>query len=148
MDKYGEELVGDIRTLLRLFILYLPIPIFWTLQSQSGSRWTFQARQMNGDIGFYHLKPDQMQMLNSILLLVMLPLFEAVVYPFLRRFGLRWPLQKMVVGGFLAAISFVLAGILQFQIEATPKNTIHMLWQLPQHVMLIVGEIMLALIGN
>ena len=64
IDKYGEQLVGDIRTLLRILVLYLPLPIFWTLFEQRGSRWTFQAKQMNGDIGFFTIQPDQIQMVK------------------------------------------------------------------------------------
>lgn len=148
MDKYGEQLVDDVKALLRIFILYLPLPIYSTLNAQSGSRWTFQAKLMNGDIGFYHLKPDQMQMINPLLILFFIPLFEAVIYPFLKRFGLRQPLQKMVIGGILTAIAFVLAGLVQFQIEAAPKHTVHMLWQFPQYIVLTVGELMFSQIGT
>lgn len=103
---------------------------------------------MNGDIGFYHLKPDQIQMVGSPFALILIPLFETVIYPILRPIGLRRPLQKMTIGGILSAMSFVLAGMLQFHIEASPKNTVHMFWQLPQHFLLAIGEIMVQVIGN
>lgn len=148
VDKFGQQLVDDIRSLRRILILYLPVPIYWTLFAQSGSRWVFQAKRMNGDIGFYHLKPDQMGMVGAILLLIFVPLFEIAVYPVLKRFGVRRPLQKMLIGGFLTAVSFAIAGIVQLQIEASPINTVHILWQMPQYFALIFGEIMLALIGN
>lgn len=148
IEKYGQQLVDDIRTLRRTLVLYLPLPIFWTLFSLPSSRWIFQAKYMNGDIGYYIIRPDQIPMLGSILLLVMIPLFDTVVYPVLRKFGIRRPLQKMVIGGVLTAISFVLTAIVQFQIEASPKNTVHMLWQLPQYFCLTAGEIMFQLIGN
>lgn len=43
VDKYGAELVGDIRRLSRILVLYLPLPLFWTLYDQKGSRWTIQV---------------------------------------------------------------------------------------------------------
>lgn len=43
IDKYGTELVGDIRRLGRILVLYLPLPLFWTLYDQKGSRWTIQV---------------------------------------------------------------------------------------------------------
>lgn len=147
IDKYGDQLVEDIRILLRILVLYLPLPIFWTLFEQRGSRWTFQAKQMNGNIGFYTIQPDQIQMMNPLLVLIMIPLFESVVYPGLKRFGLRRPLQKMVIGGVLAALSFVIAGIIQFRIETSPKNTVHILWQLPQYFVLTAGEILFCPVG-
>ena len=36
---------------------------------------------MNGDIGFYTIKPDQMSVINPLLVILFIPLFEAVVYP-------------------------------------------------------------------
>lgn len=44
VDKYGAELVSDIRRLSRILVLYLPLPLFWTLYDQKGSRWTIQVR--------------------------------------------------------------------------------------------------------
>lgn len=148
IDKYGVELVNDIRSLLRLLVLLLPLPIFWTLFSQQGSRWTFQAKQMNGDLGFYHLKPDQVQLLEPLLILILIPLFETVFYPILSRFGLRRPLQKMVAGGILMAIAFIIAGVVQFRIDAAPENTVHMLWQLPQYTAQTAAEILFSPVGE
>lgn len=128
--------------------MFSPLPIFWTVNAQSDSRWTFQAKRMNGDIGFYHLKPDQIQMVSSPFLLILIPLMETVGYPFLRRFGVRRPLQKMAIGGMISAVAFLMAGILQLLIEASPKNAIHMLWQLPQYFVLTIGEVMFQVIGN
>lgn len=39
---YGD-LTEDIKTLLNVVVLYLPLPIFWALFDQQGSRWTFQV---------------------------------------------------------------------------------------------------------
>lgn len=148
IDKYGEKLVSEVRALLRILVLFFPLPIYWTLNAQSGSRWTFQAKQMNGDIGFYNMKADQIQMVGAPFVLILIPLFETVIYPFLSRLGVRRPLQKMTIGGLLSAMSFVLAGTLQLHIEASPANTVHMFWQLPQHFVLAVGEVMVQVIGN
>lgn len=43
IDKYGAELVGDIRRLSRILLLFLPLPLFWTLYDQKSSRWTIQV---------------------------------------------------------------------------------------------------------
>lgn len=147
IDKYGQPLIRDIRVLVRIIILFLPFPIYWALFMQMGSRWTFQAKQMNGDLGFYIIKPDQMQMLEPLLVLIFIPLFDAIIYPILRCIGIQRPLQKMVIGGSLLAISFIFASMVQFRIDAQPKNTVHMLWQLPQYFSLSMSDVMFALIG-
>lgn len=60
-EEHGEQMVSDIKALLRVLVLYLPLPVFWALFDQQGSRWTFQATRMDGKIGGFILKPDQMQ---------------------------------------------------------------------------------------
>jgi len=47
-----------------------------------------------------------------------LPFFQYAVYPILGKWGIfKRPLQKMVVGGILAALSFTAAGIVATKIE-------------------------------
>lgn len=106
-DKYGTKLVEDIKATLKVLVLYTPLPIFWALYDQQGSGWTFQAIRMNGDIGFYTILPEQMQVVNPVLILIFIPIFTYYVYPLLAKCHLLvTPLQRMVCGGFLAAVAF------------------------------------------
>lgn len=98
-DKFGKKLVTETKILLNVLVLYLPLPVFWTLFDQQGSRWTFQATRMNGDLGFYTILPDQMQVVNPFLILAFIPLYEVVFYPLLNLIGIRRPLQKITLGG-------------------------------------------------
>ena len=50
-EEYGEELVEDVKSLLSVLLLYIPVPVWWALFDQTGSRWTFQATRMDGTIG-------------------------------------------------------------------------------------------------
>jgi hypothetical protein len=43
---YGEGFVGDVKALNRVLIMFIPVPIFWTLYDQQGSSWTLQAEEM------------------------------------------------------------------------------------------------------
>lgn len=95
---------------------------------------------MNGDIGFYKIKPDQMIIFNSIFSLLLVPVFERVFYPILAKLGIKTSLQKMSCGLFCAAASFVVAALIEIQIN---KNFIHILWLVPQYCVLAMGEIML-----
>lgn len=74
-------------------------------------------------MGMFHLKAEQMQALNGLLIILLIPLFESCLYPCLRmcRIPTR-PLQRMVAGMVLAALAFVMAGCLQLWIDSTaPK---------------------------
>lgn len=117
------------------------------MYNQKGSRWIFQGAKMNGDIGFYTIKPDQMLMVNPLLVLTLVPVFETIIYPLLSKIGIKKPLQKMTIGGILLAISFFLSAIIEIWIESSPENSINILWQIPQFVVLTLGEILFAVTG-
>ncbi|XP_025198526.1 peptide transporter family 1 isoform X2 [Melanaphis sacchari] len=117
-DKFSEKEISDIRSALDVIYLFIPFPFFWALFDQQGSRWTLQATLMNGKIDFLNwtMKPDQMQVMNPLLVLLFIPLFETIVYPLLAKIGIKKPLQKISLGGFLAALAFVLSAVVQNKI--------------------------------
>lgn len=120
---HKKQLIEDIKSLFRIIIMLLPVPLFWTLFDQQGSRWLIQTSEMNYKIGGPHgwtMPPALMQAINPILILTFIPLFQTVIYPAFRKIGINpTPLRRMVVGGFVAAGAFVIAGFLQMQIKAT-----------------------------
>ncbi|CAH0716432.1 unnamed protein product, partial [Brenthis ino] len=119
-DKYDANLIEDVKSLLRVLVLFIPLPVFWALFDQQGSRWTFQADRMEQDIGGWTLKADQMQVLNPFLILIFIPLFEVAIYPFLTWCKLvRKPLHKMILGGLLAACAFIISGIVELNLLPT-----------------------------
>lgn len=94
--------------------------MFWALFDQQGSRWTFQATRMDGSIGEnFSFKPDQMQVINPLLILAFIPLYEVIFYPILSKIGIRRPLQKLTLGGILAGVAFVISALVEIQLEKT-----------------------------
>ncbi|KAM9319986.1 solute carrier family 15 member 1-like [Gastrophryne carolinensis] len=122
-EKYDELLIAQIKMVLKVLFLYIPLPMFWALFDQQGSRWTLQATTMDGNFGAMQIQPDQMQTVNPILIIVLVPIVDAVVYPLIKKCNLNFtPLKKMTVGMFLAAMAFVVAAIIQIEIDKTlPK---------------------------
>ncbi|KAG8232131.1 hypothetical protein J437_LFUL012140 [Ladona fulva] len=119
-DKFDQSIINDIKGTLRVLYLLLPLPVFWALFDQQGSRWTFQATRMDGTIGSFILKPDQMQVVNPLLILGMIPVFESFVYPLLGRCNLlKNSIPRIFTGGVLAAIAFVISAIVEIQLEPT-----------------------------
>lgn len=104
---------------MRVLVLYLPLPVFWALFDQQGSRWTIQATRMDGDMGSWDIKPDQMQMINPFLILAFIPLYELAFYPLLAFVGIRRPLQKLTLGGIFAGIAFVVSGLVELSLEVS-----------------------------
>ncbi|XP_033172536.1 peptide transporter family 1 isoform X1 [Drosophila mauritiana] len=113
----GSRMVQETKCLGRILRLFLPFPVFWALFDQQGSRWTFQATRMDGNVFGFQIKPDQMQVVNPLLILGFLPLFDYIIYPVLARCGIRRPLQKLTLGLLLAALGFFLSAGLEMKME-------------------------------
>ncbi len=155
---YPPAFIREVRIVLGIMAVFAPISLFWALYDQQGSRWTYQAIMMNGQLGPFSIKPEQMGVFNAILILALIPAFERLVYPFLP----MAPLMKIFWGMAGAVVSFVMAALLQFVIESRgsfesdPDNPgvqictagcVHVLWQVPQYVVLTCGEVMLSITG-
>ncbi|XP_034549542.1 solute carrier family 15 member 1 [Notolabrus celidotus] len=119
-EKYEKLLIAQIKMVLKVLFLYIPLPMFWTLFDQKGSRWTLQATTMDGNFGALVIQPDQMQTVNPILILTLVPIMDSLIYPLIKKCGLNFTsLKRMTVGMLLAAIAFVCAGLVQIEIDKT-----------------------------
>ena len=85
---------------------------------QQGSRWTDQAQRLNGRIGSFTIKPDQFQAVNPILIVILVPLFDAVIYPLFAKIGLlKRLLQRIGAGIIFAMLSFAICAFLEWQMQ-------------------------------
>ncbi|NWY41472.1 S15A1 protein, partial [Sylvia atricapilla] len=118
-EKYDKRLIAQTKMVLRVLFLYIPLPMFWAVFDQQGSRWTLQATAMDGHFGF-QIQPDQMQIVNPILIVIMVPVVDSLIYPLIKKCKLNFtPLKKMTVGMFLGSLAFVAAALVQVQIDKT-----------------------------
>lgn len=122
-EKFGDTLVSDVKSTLKVLIMFIPLPLFFTLYDQQGSMWTFQANRMDGRLGSVTILPDQMQVINPFLILIFIPLFTYIVYPFFAKFNIfKTSLQRMACGGFLTAVAFFITAGISFALESTYPN--------------------------
>jgi solute carrier family 15 oligopeptide transporter 1 len=80
---------------------------------------------MNGDLGWYTIKPDQMVVVGPLLILIILPIFNKFIFPIFEKCGLRTPLKKMGVGMIFAALSFICSAYVEYVIH---RSYISILW--------------------
>lgn len=139
-EKYGVKMVAESKVVLNVLVMFSPIPLFWALHAQQGSRWVFQAAKLDGDMGFYTIKPDQMIVLNSCLGVILIPVFEHFFYPFLSKVGIKTSLQKITLGLVFAAVAFILAAFVEFQIE---KAFSSVMWMFPQYLAMVMAEVLI-----
>ncbi|KAI1706909.1 POT family domain-containing protein [Ditylenchus destructor] len=119
--KYSSDrnLIAGVKSLVSVSILFIPIVFFWALFDQQGSTWVLQARRMDGRVGPITILPDQMNTFNPLIIIIMVPIFEAFLYPALKKVVNVTPLRKMAAGGILAALAFIMAGLLQLKVNET-----------------------------
>ena len=130
----------------RLFLIYIFVAIFWSLWDQSvGGEWTLQARSLNLHFLGMKLLPEQVQVANPLLILVLVPIFNYVIYPAIDRIFRLTPLRKIGIGLFLIAASFLVIWWLQARIDGGAKPSVS--WQLLAYVLLTASEVMVSITG-
>lgn len=127
----------ETKCVLNVLVLYLPLPIYWAVYQLQGSRWTFQAAKMNGNLGFYTVKPDQMIVLNPIFGIIALPISNYILFPLLAKIKITSLLQKMTIGGMLVVVASCLAAYVEMK---TDQAYISIFWQAPQYLITSFGE--------
>ncbi|XP_018611259.1 solute carrier family 15 member 2-like [Scleropages formosus] len=148
-EKYPKRLIEEIKMVLRVLVLYIPLPMFWALFDQQGSRWTLQATRMNLNIGPFVLKPDQIQLLNAFLILVFVPIFDMGVYPLIGLCKINFtPLKKMATGMIFAALAFVAATMVEIDVTKTVVPAPNSGESLLQVFNLMENEVKVQIPGN
>jgi POT family proton-dependent oligopeptide transporter len=138
-----EETATDRASLLRIALVFLPVPMFWALYNQTNSTWVLQGSKMTP---FYYLNGETMQVAGSVLVMIWTPILTLALYPMAERRGWRpTALRRMTVGMCLAAVSFVICGLVQAQMDHGQPMSI--LWQVAAYIVLEAGEVLLSATG-
>jgi POT family proton-dependent oligopeptide transporter len=153
---HPAEAVNGARAVFRIMGVFVMVTGFWALFDQHGASWILQATRMNldvGTVGFlglrlggFRLEASQIGAINPFMVLMLVPLFQGVLYPGLVRLGVKVsPLGKMSVGMFLTVLSFVAMAVLQSIIDGGGRP--HALWQVVPYLFLTAGEVMISVTG-
>ena len=130
-------------TLARLAMIYLFVAVFWALFDQTGSSWVLQAQHMDRVLFGFEILPSQMQAANPLLVMLLIPLFSYLIYPFIDRFFALTELRKIAIGMFVTVVAFAIPTWIQFQIDQGLSP--HILWQLFAYVLLTSAEVMISI---
>ncbi len=131
----------------RLTLIFMFMIAFWALWDQSGSEWVAQAEKMNLRVsvfGFsFELLSSQIQVVNAVLTVAFIPLFQYLIYPAIDKVWKLTPLRKIGLGIFTIGLSFFVSAWIETQILAGVKLSIG--WQMPAYVLLTAGEVMASI---
>ncbi|MGH8549947.1 MAG: MFS transporter, partial [Methylococcales bacterium] len=126
----------------RLSVIYLFVAMFWALFDQTGSSWVLQAQKMDREIFGFEILPSQIQAANPLLILLLIPLFNAYLYPALGHRIKLTALRKIAIGMFVTATAFALTTWIQTKIDAGLAPSI--VWQILAYLILTSAEVMVS----
>ncbi len=148
--RHPDEAVDGVRAVLRILIVFALVTPFWSLFDQKASTWIVQANSMITTFSVFGseftLLPAQMQALNPLLVMLLIPFNNFVLFPLLERIGYTpTPLRRMTAGIAFSALSWIVIGTIQVSMDAgTPTS---MAWQILPYALLTMGEVLVSATG-
>ncbi|MCA9033650.1 MAG: POT family MFS transporter [Planctomycetaceae bacterium] len=141
-ETFSKE---GIMAVLKLTIIYAFVAVFWGMFDQTGSSWVLQAENMDRNFLGVEWLESQIQVVNPILVMALIPLFQFVIYPAVDKVFKLTPIRKISIGLFLTATSFLLITMAQRLIDQGETPSIA--WQLWAYLVLTSAEIMISITG-
>jgi len=136
-----------IKTIGSLAIIYFFVAFFWALWDQSnGQTWTLQAQSslMDKNLGFgFTVLPAQIQVVNGLFILAMVPIFTFFVYPVMGKFFKVTPLRKIGIGLFVTGGSFLIVAWIESRIQS--GHSVSAWWQIVAYLVMTAGEVLVSI---
>jgi POT family proton-dependent oligopeptide transporter len=146
---YGAETARGPHAVVKIMSVFIMVSLFWALFDQSGSSWIRQAKLMRtvNVLGF-EILPSQLQALNPVLVMLLIPFLDYVGYPLVEKLGFRvTALRRMTVGMLFAFVSFICVAVIQKAIDAAGPGKVNILWQSVPYVAITISEVLVSVTG-
>jgi proton-dependent oligopeptide transporter, POT family len=143
-EKYSKESIEGIQAVYRILAVFAFTPIFWAMWDQNLAEWVLQARKLDLHIFGYEVLPQQVNALNPIFLVGMIPVFTYGIYPLCGKIGIKLtPLKKIGAGLVLIGVCFVIIALLQEGIDKGGRPSVW--WQILAYFVLSASEILVSI---
>lgn len=140
---HPDVAVDGVRSVLRILVVFALVTPFWSLFDQKASTWVLQANQMTKPSWF---ESSQMQALNPMLVMLLIPFNNLVLYPLLKRMGIELTaLRRMGLGIAFSGLAWIVVGFMQLAIDG--GNAIEITWQILPYALLTFGEVLVSATG-
>ncbi|MES2858648.1 MAG: oligopeptide:H+ symporter [Pseudomonadota bacterium] len=147
--RHPDIAVDGVRGVLRILIVFALVTPFWSLFDQKASTWIIQGNAMvvPHDQWWWPSwlvkEAAQMQALNPLLVMLLIPFNNIVLYPALRRMGFQvTALKRMGWGIAISGVSWIVAGLLQLWIDGGAP--VSLAWQSLPYLLLTLGEVLVS----
>lgn len=132
-----------ISAILKLMVIFSFVAVFWALFDQTGSSWVLQAKSLDRNWMGIEWLESQIQAINPILVLILIPAFQFVIYPAVNKVFTLTPIRKISIGLFIMAGGFAIVALLQEKIDSGLQPSIA--WQFLAYGVLTAAEVMVSI---
>ncbi|MGL4838600.1 MAG: oligopeptide:H+ symporter, partial [Shewanella sp.] len=140
---HPDHAVDGVRSVLRILVLFALVTPFWSLFDQKASTWILQANDMTKPDWF---EPAMMQALNPLLVMLLIPFNNFVLYPAIERMGIKLTaLRKMGAGIAITGLSWIVVGSIQLVMDG--GSALSIFWQILPYALLTFGEVLVSATG-
>ena len=150
-----ESDARDLKVALDASYVFLWYPVYWLCYGQMGSNLVAQAELLERPDW---LAAEALNVLGSAALILLIPLFDQVIFPMLARCGMSpSPITRISIGFFLAAVSILYTAVLEYYIHEWGSfsdgdyypdgEKISVWWQVVPYVVFGVSEIFASVGG-
>jgi len=110
---FNDQWVDEVRRGWHSVSVFLFFPLYWLTYNQINNNLTSQAAtmQLNG------IPNDVLNNLDPFALIILIPIFDMIIYPFFRKIGFNFtPLKRIAMGFITGALAMVWAAVIQYYI--------------------------------
>ncbi|MBR7779792.1 oligopeptide:H+ symporter [Undibacterium sp. BYS50W] len=142
-DVHPDEAVDGVRAVLRVLVVFALVTPFWSLFDQKASTWVLQANDMTKPEWF---QAAQMQALNPMLVMLLIPFNNLILYPMLKRMGVELTaLRRMGLGIAFSGLAWIVVGFMQLAMDG--GDALSITWQILPYALLTFGEVLVSATG-
>lgn len=165
---FSRAEVKDVAQVIRLSPYLSMIIMFWAVYGQMSSNFVLQGCQMDLRVNPSAENPTlissaMLNILDSGIILVFIPIFDRIVYPLLRSVGIEPTLLRKIGAGLVCSVLAMVAGGWVEQMrksspsvvgiasncseesEALPMAALSVWWQTPQYLLIGISEILTSI---
>ena len=149
---FKETFSGEnLHAILRLCSIFAFVVIFWALFDQIGTLWQIQARSLDRVLpdwipligGSEMLAAQVSAIWNPLFILLLIPVFSYIIYPFFSQFLEVTPLRKIGFGLWVMGFAFTIVALLQERIDLGESP--NMGWQILACLLLTGSEVLVSI---
>ncbi|MBE2252526.1 MAG: MFS transporter [Myxococcus sp.] len=143
---HPDEDIDGVRAVLRVLVIFALVTPFWSLFDQKASTWILQGNAMQLPGWSWFKSAAQMQALNPLLVMLLIPFNNLVLYPTLKKLGVEpTALRRMGAGIAFSGLAWIAAASLQLVLDGGEK--LPLLWQSLPYALLTFGEVLVSATG-